>query len=137
MLRFRISMLLATLLSIIVPFLVPSVSARQASNVSTPESAAVFYSQLEAVGAFSQIYQYMHLDAQQSIPEAAVVGWYINEFAPNGPGVITVTGVEFMPWTWEVTGTTYPNTAVVSFQQPFANGTVVNEVVRLVESNGE
>ena len=50
----------------------------------------------------------------------------------------TVIDVEFGPWTWEVTGETYPYTATVSFEQPFADGSVVDDVVRLVQDqNGE
>jgi hypothetical protein len=46
--------------------------------------------------------------------------------------------VRFVEWTWPVTGKTYPITAEVSFRQPFANGTVAEEVVRLVQdANGE
>lgn len=101
-----------------------------------PATTAVDISVLEAQGRFSDIYDQMHPDAQAFIPRAAVVGWYENDFAPLGPGVITVTGVEYVTWTWPVTGKTYANTAEVSFQQPFANGSVVSEVVRLVESGG-
>jgi predicted metalloprotease len=34
-----------------------------------------------------------------------------------------------------VTGQTYPNTAIVSFKQPFADGSVVEDVVRLVQDD--
>ena len=71
------------------------------------------------------------------IPPSAVIGWYQKDFLPRGPGVITVTGIQMRSWTWEVTGITYPNTAEVAFTQPFADGSVVNDVVRLVESDGE
>lgn len=137
MVRRPTSLVLAMMLLVSVVAPTSLVSAGQAGSVSTPEDAAIFYSKLEALGSFSELYQYMHPDAQRIVPEPAVVGWYSNEFAPNGPGVISVTGVQMMPWTWEVTGTTYPNTAVVSFRQPFANGTVVEDVVRLVEDDGE
>lgn len=113
------------------------VSAQPRSEVSHPTGAAVFYSQLEAESQFSELFTYLHPDAQAIIPEAAVVGWYQDNFAPLGPGIITVTGVEFTSWTWDVTGVTYPETAEVSFRQPFANGSVADEVVRLVNSSGE
>lgn len=124
------------LLTATAPNVAPSVLARQGAEVSTPESAAVYYSQLEAGGAFDELYEWIHPDARAVVPATAVIGWYTNEFAPQRAGVITVTGVEFTSWTWEVTGTTYPNTAVVYFQQPFADGSVIEEVVRLVESDG-
>lgn len=101
-----------------------------------PATTAVDISVLESQGRFSDIYDQMHPDAQAFIPRAAVVGWYENDFAPLGPGVITVTNVAYVSWTWPVTGKTYPNTAEVFFRQPFADGTVVSEVVRLVESGG-
>ncbi|MEJ7839418.1 MAG: hypothetical protein WKF81_11420, partial [Thermomicrobiales bacterium] len=109
----------------------PATSLQAASD---PAVTAVEISELEAQGRFSEIYNQMHPDAQKFIPRSAVVGWYENEFGPLGPGVITVTGVRYVAWTWPVTGVTYPNTAEVSFQQPFANGRVVSEIVRLVKS---
>jgi hypothetical protein len=114
----------------------PEPVASPTASVATPEAAAVFYSELEAAGQFSELYRWIHPDAQRIIPESAVVGWYETDFAPRGPGAITVTGVQMVSWTWEVTGTTYPNTAEVAFQQPFADGTILTDVVRLVESEG-
>lgn len=109
---------------------------QSAKAAADPATTAVDISVLEAQGRFSDIYDHMHPDAQAFIPRAAVVGWYENDFAPLGPGVITVTGVQYVTWTWPVTGKTYANTAEVAFQQPFANGGMVTEVVRLVESGG-
>ncbi len=98
-------------------------AAQQMGNTANPASAAVTYSELEAAGMFSELYDHMHSDAKAIIPESAVVGWYENEFAPLGPGVITHTRVKMVSWTWEVTGTTY-RTAEVSYTQPFADGTM-------------
>ena len=100
-------------------------------------AAAVEISRLEAEGAYDALYDRMHPDAQAISPRETVVGWYEAESAPLGPGVITVLSVAFVDWTWEVTGTTYPNTAEVSFSQPYADGTVSQGVLRLVESGGE
>jgi hypothetical protein len=133
-----IRVLLVVLL--VLPFLgfnLARASALHAQTVGDPASAAIYYSELEAAGLYSEIYAYLHPDAQAIIPEAAVVGWYANEFGPLGPGVITVSSVVYVSWTWPVTGHTYPVTAEVSFRQSFANGTVVDEVVRLVEYQGE
>ncbi|HEV2065573.1 MAG TPA: excalibur calcium-binding domain-containing protein [Thermomicrobiales bacterium] len=115
----------------------PARAAQPRAETTDPASAAVFYSRLEAEGRFSELYRYMHPDAQAIIPEAAVVGWYQDHFAPLGPGVITATEVQWLVWTWPVTGESYCHTAEVFYQQPFANGSVVNDVVRLVEHNGE
>jgi hypothetical protein len=99
---------------------------------------AVELSALEAAWDFNTLYDRIHPDAHAQIPRAAVIGWFQNEFAPRGPGVSTVTAVNFVSWTWAVTGQTYPYTAEVSFIQPFADGTVVEDVVRLVQDqNGE
>lgn len=95
-------------------------------------------SRLEAEGAFDTLYDRLHPDAQAIVPRAAVVGWYEHDFWPRGPGEITVTDVQFVSWMWPVTGVTYPNTAEISFSQPFANeDSVISDVARLVESDGE
>lgn len=107
------------------------------TSASDPASTAIDISVLESQGRFSRIYDQMHPDAQKIIPRSTVVGWYENEFGPLGPGEISVTDVQYDSWTWPVTGTTYPNTAEIFFEQPFANGTTVAEVVRLVEHDGE
>lgn len=104
--------------------------ARMAANT------AVWLSVLEVTEGFDELYDRMHPDAQAIVPREAVVGWYTNDFASLGPDVITVRDVRFVAWTWEVTGTTYPNTAEVSYEQPFADGSVVADVVRLVEHDG-
>ncbi|HEV2109267.1 MAG TPA: neutral zinc metallopeptidase, partial [Thermomicrobiales bacterium] len=115
----------------------PLVSATQAdANPQAAADAAVMLSTREAAGDFEELYALMHPDAQAIIPATAVVGWYQDEFAPLGPGVSTVTGVQFVTWTWPVTGKTYLNVAEVSYEQPFANGSVAQDVVRLVESDG-
>lgn len=116
------------LLSATLALMWPATSLQAASD---PAVTAVEISELEAQGRFSEIYDQMHPDARNFIPRAAVVGWYENAFGPLGPGVITVTGVRYVAWTWPVTGVTYPDTAEVSFQQPFANGRVVSEIVRM------
>ncbi len=99
--------------------------------------AAVELSRLEAEGAYDALYDLMHPDSQAVVPRQTVVGWYQAESAPLGPGVITVLSVRFVDWTWGVTGVTYPGAAEVTFSQPYANGTVTEGVLRLVESGGE
>lgn len=129
------------LVFLLMPFL-PSTRLAEArpianQSASDPAATAIKISVLESQGRFSRIYDQMHPEAQQLIPRSTVVGWYENEFGPLGPGEITVTDVQYVSWTWPVTGTTYPNTAEVFFVQPFAEGTIVSEVVRLVEHDGE
>ncbi|CAA9583055.1 MAG: YpfJ protein, zinc metalloprotease superfamily [uncultured Thermomicrobiales bacterium] len=97
-----------------------------------PAETAVALSALEAAGDFNALYDRIHPDAHAVVPRAAVIGWFQNAFAPRGPGVSTVTDVRVVAWTWPVTGRTYPTTAEVSYEQPFADGTVEEGVVRLV-----
>lgn len=103
------------------------------SFAETPSDTAVALSRLEAIGDFNALYDRIHPDAHAVIPRAAVIGWFREAFAPRGPGVSTVTDVRFLAWTWPVTGQTYPMTAEVSYEQPFADGTVEDGVVRLVQ----
>jgi len=101
-------------------------------------ATAVDLSRLEAASDFNTLYDRIHPDVHAVVPRAAVIGWFQNEWAPLGPGVSTVTGVRFVAWTWEVTGVTYPFTAEVSFEQPFADGSIRQDVVRLVpDAKGE
>lgn len=103
---------------------------------SDAANRAVEISQLEASEDFDAIYGLMHPDAQAIIPREAVVGWYRSFLADQDAGVLTVTAVSIVSWTWPVTGKTYEATAEVSFIQPYIqNGvtTDVVEVVRLVD----
>lgn len=127
------------IVAIIVAAICPPINAQQAQqDAEAASEAARELSRLEKDGAFDALYDRLHPDAQAIVPRAAVVGWYEHDFWPRGPGEITVTGVQFVSWTWPVTGTTYPNTAEVSFTQPFSSeDSVMSDVVRLVESDGE
>lgn len=118
----------------------PSSVARQSGNgdEQAATDAAARFSQLETQGRFNALYDRMHPDAQAIIPRDAVIGWYEAEFAPLEPLPITVTGVSFVDWTWGVTGATYPDTAEVSIEQNYADGSVAEDVVRLVQdASGE
>ena len=105
------------------------------SDAEAAAIVAVEFSALEASGDFNTLYDHIHPDARAEIPRAAVIGWFQNEFAPRRPGIATVTGVNFVSWTWGVTGQTYPYTAEVSFLQPFADGTVLEDIVRPVQDH--
>jgi predicted metalloprotease len=118
-----------------------AVAAQPVGGEAAAEAAAevaVELSVLEAEGEFDLLYDLIHPDARAEVPRGAVVGWYENDFAPLGPSEITVTGVEFVEWTWAVTGETYADTAEVSYLQPFSvEGTTVESTVHLVEFDGE
>lgn len=90
-------------------------------------------SQLEMDGRFAALYDRMHPDAQRLIPPEAVIGWYETDFVPVGTETIEATKVRFIPWTWNVTGQTYPETAEVAFRQTDDTGNLVRGEVRLVQ----
>ncbi len=98
-------------------------------------ATAVYLSRLEVAGDLETLYAWLHPDAQAVVPEAAVAGWYREEWLPRGPEAIGVTGVDIGQWTWPVTGMTYPRTAEIAFEQAFADGSVVSDVLRLVQDD--
>jgi hypothetical protein len=98
-----------------------------------PAAVAEQLSVLESQGAFDALYDRLHPDAQITVPRGVVTYWYSQYFAPLGPQPITVTGVDYADWTWEVIGRTYPGTAIVNYTQPLSNAAPVDEVVRLVQ----
>ena len=108
----------------------------QSSGVTSPTEAAVSQSQLETTDNIYALYRQMHSDSRAEVPLYAVQSWYDREFLPLGPEVLEPTGVRSVSWTWPVTGKSYPGTAEVSFTQRYADGSVVNDVVRLVQEDG-
>ena len=100
--------------------------------------AALELSRLEAERDFDELYERMHPDARAVVPRAAVVGWYEADFADKRTAELDVTGVEFISWTWGVTGETYRRTAAVAFVQPYWVDGVRSDVpgvVHLVEED--
>lgn len=112
-------------------------SAQAPNDGKAATEAATTSSDFEITGNIWPLYQRMHSDSRGVVPFYAVDYWYANDFTPRGPELIEATGVEFVDWTWEVTGTTYPGTAEVAFTQTFADGSSVEDVVRLVLEDGE
>jgi hypothetical protein len=111
---------------------------RDESFPQPPESeqvaaTAVHLSQLEAAGDLDTLYAWLHPDAQAVIPKEAVSGWYAAEWLPREPQPIDVISVDFVEWTWNVTGTPYANVAEVAYEQPLGDGSTVRDVVRLVQ----
>lgn len=129
----RLVLLAFLLLATIVSAFPPAAGGQTSVDEAMAAQVAVELSYLESIGDFNALYDRIHPDAHAIIPRSAVIGWYQNEFAPRGPGVATVTGIRFVSWTWPVNGYTYGYTAEVSFVQPFADGTVLEDVVRLVQ----
>jgi hypothetical protein len=106
------------------------------TNVGPAAASAVYISQLEVSGDLGVLAEWLHPDAQAAVPVTALAGWYQAEWRPRGPAAILVDDVRFVDWTWAVNGVTYPNTAEITYQQAFANGTVETGTVHLVQVPG-
>jgi hypothetical protein len=104
----------------------------------TALGAAQNLSFLETSGQLDGLYDLLHPDAKAIVPRAAVVGWYEAESPARGASVAEVVKVRMIPWTWQVNGRMYPQTAEVAFRQILADGTMLRDEVRLVkDSRGE
>lgn len=112
-------------------------SASLRGDGSAPVEAAISQSQLEVTNNIFALYQQMHSDSRAEVPFYAVQNWYETAFLPLGPEVLQYVDVRFLDWTWAVTGQTYPNAAEISYTQAFADGSVVEDKVRLVEEDGQ
>lgn len=118
-----------------------SESVDHASDLELPDSdsammVAESLSRLEVAGdqrSLVTLFEAMHPDAQEVIPQEAVVGWFENDFQYTGEPPADAIKVRFVPWTWEVTGKMYPKTAVVAVHHYHSNGTVQRELVHLVK----
>lgn len=98
-------------------------------------AAAARIAELEAAGRFDELYDLMHPHAQAIIPREVVVGWYGADFvAPPEPA--EPVKMQFVPWSWAVTGQTYPNAAEVVMRQRHADGATVDDSMRLMTSGG-
>jgi hypothetical protein len=73
---------------------------------------------LEAKRLFNVLYDHLHPDAREIIPEEVIVGWYTREFSDKVTGEPEIRDIEFGEWTWDVTGQTYDNAAMVTYVQP-------------------
>ena len=114
--------------------------ARPVPAAEAAAEAARELSRLEAERDFDALYDRLHPDSRAIAPRAAVVGWYEAQFAGKRTAELTVTGVQFVEWFWEVNGKTYARTASVSFVQPYwVDGVRSDEpgVVHLVAADGE
>ncbi|MFT4038410.1 MAG: hypothetical protein QM692_09540 [Thermomicrobiales bacterium] len=105
------------------------------SNDNAALRVAEFIVHAEVVGNVFALYRSMHPDAQALIPQDAVVGWYQNEFLHFGEPAPRAVKLRFAPWTWEVTGQTYPEAAEVATLQTLEDGTEVWDAVRLVKDD--
>ncbi len=117
----------------------PAIAQTPTFEDNTPEGAmraAEALSRLESVQNVPPLYELygaMHPDAKNVVPRYAVVGWYMEDFWPQGPQPAVATDVTNVgPWTWAGNDLTYENVHEVAFTQEFTNGETVNDIVRLV-----
>ena len=100
----------------------------QGADLDGAADAARAFSVLEEERDFAALYDRMHPDAREIVPESAVVGWYEGFLADREAGPLTVTEVVPEPWTWDVTGTTYDEAVTVRYVQPYTIDGVLTEV---------
>lgn len=107
------------------------------SDIDAAMRSAELLTALESRGLISDMYRSLHPDAKSLIPEAAVIGWYRNEFLHFGEPTPRAVKLRFQPWTWEVNGRLYPDAAEVATKQTLVDGTEIWDAVRLVkDANG-
>jgi predicted metalloprotease len=104
------------------------VTAQADDQLAAAADAARELSVLEADRDFDALYERMHPDALAVVPRSAVVGWYESYFEERETSELEVTGVEFEPWTWPVTGVTYDDAVTVKFVQPYTVDGVATDV---------
>lgn len=116
------------------------VNAQTQGDAETAIERATELSKFEENGDAQALYRLMHPDSKAIVLFEAVDGWYRNDFFPLQPHTIKeVLSIDFVSWTWDVTGQVYENTAQITFIQPFGpNGatTDTQETIRLVQHDG-
>jgi hypothetical protein len=136
----RVLLVIFVVASLGVPFCDSPTAAEGTSDADDAAEAAKQISRLEAAENYDALYDLLHPDAQAFISREVIVGWYRDTYAGSKTGELTVTDVQFVTWTWGVTGTAYPDTAEVSYVQPFFRDGAwreVTDVVRLVKSGAK
>jgi hypothetical protein len=101
-----------------------------------PMVAAEEISKLEVISHIPALYEFyalMHPDAQAIVPRHVVIRYFREVFQERDPKPAVATGVTYKNWTWGVNSVTYPGTAEVSFWQEYGDGSVEQDVVRLVQ----
>ncbi len=103
-------------------------------------ATAVALSRYEANHDFEALYARLHPDSRARVPFKVFKGWYEALLAGKSTTELTVTDINFIDWTWGVTGVTYHDTAQVLFVQPYwVNGVRedVSSAFHLVAEDGE
>lgn len=94
---------------------------------------AAWLSLLESTERYDVLYRVMHPDARAIIPARVMTRWFRRLAPTRGAEVAVPLKVRFIPWTWGVTGKTYPEAAEVAFRQQLWDGTIVRDEVRLAK----
>jgi hypothetical protein len=124
----------------------PAPSSDEEAREEAVTLAVQTLGRLESYRAYPALYRLLHPDAQAEVPFAAMACWYAAQYdLPVDPLLTlvfwnTVDSVAFGPWTWDVTGTSYPDAAAVEYRQ--LAGTIVeseetSSVMHLVEFDGQ
>ena len=101
---------------------------------------------LESWRAYPALYQLLHPDAQAVVPFEAMACWYAERYGLPSEPLVTlvfdnaVDAISFAPWTWQVSGATYPNAAAVDYRQTVGTIAQSEEVAtsfHLVEVDGQ
>ncbi len=103
-------------------------------------AAAVELSRFEADHDFAALYDRLHPDSRARVSFPVFKGWYEALLAGKTTTELTVTEINFIDWTWGVTGVTYHDTAQVLFVQPYWVNGVREDVAsafHLVADGGE
>lgn len=114
----------------------PASQERILAEITT---AAIELSRLEAERDFAALYNRLHPDSRSRVTFTVFKGWYEDLLAGKTTAELTVTGINFVDWTWGVSGATYHDTAQVLFVQPYwVNGVRedVASAVHLVADDG-
>jgi predicted metalloprotease len=88
---------------------------------ATAAATAQAIFQLAADRNFNAMYDQIHPDAHAVVPRVAAVGTFQAAYDQVQPGRAQVLGVQLVPWTWGVTGQSYPRAAAVEFAQPYVD----------------
>jgi hypothetical protein len=124
----------------------PAPASDEAAREEAVRIAVETLGRLESWRAYPALYQLLHPDAQAEVPFAAMACWYAERYGlPSDPQRTlvfdnVVDHVEFGPWTWAVTGETYPNAAAVAYRQKIGTIAQAEEVetsFHLVEADGQ
>jgi len=114
----------------------PAPASADAARREAVTIAAQTLGQLESWRAYPALYRLLHPAARAEVPFAAMACWYATQYGfPASPRQTVFTtqiiDVTFSPWTWDVTGETFPQAATVSYRQRVGGIAQADEVERL------